>query len=546
MHNQRLAPLYASLKAHHRRTAGRSILSAFADDPRRFEGFSLRLGSLLMDYSKTALDKTALGLLVKLAEAADLSARRDAMFAGEAINTTEHRAVLHTALRNLSSRPVLVGGRDVMGDIRSERERCEKFSEAIRKGTLCGATGQKLTTIVNIGIGGSDLGPAMAAQALRPFIKKGLRCHFVSNVDGAHISDVLAECDARRTLFIISSKTFTTVETLTNARTARAWLVGKLGEAAVSHHFAAVSTNLKAVEAFGIEGSRMFRFWDWVGGRYSVWSSIGLPLMIAIGPRQFQRFLAGAHRVDEHFRTAPLRRNMPVLMGLIGIWHRTICGYASHAVLPYDQRLSRFAAHLQQLDMESLGKRVQMDGSPVAQASGPVVWGEPGTNGQHAFFQLLHQGSDIVPADFLFAAEGHDGLPVHHDLLVANALAQTQALMKGRTQVEALAQLLEKGMDRTEAERLAPHRVFEGNRPSVTFLYPRLDPFMLGALIALYEHKIFVMATIWNINAFDQWGVELGKELALALEPALSGKDVSGLDGSTAGLIAALKAMRKP
>ncbi|WP_439572700.1 glucose-6-phosphate isomerase [Phreatobacter sp.] len=536
----------AALHAHRRATGAADIPALFGADPKRFARCSLKLGPLLMDWSKTEVTARTMRLLVGLAQAAGVEGRRDAMFAGERINVTEDRAALHVALRNLSGREMTVDGRDVMPAVAAERERCMAFAEAVRSGALRGATGKRFSAVVNIGIGGSDLGPAMAAGALAPYGKRGLAVHFVSNVDGAHIADTLKDLDPSRTLFVIVSKTFTTVETMTNATTARSWVAQALGDAAVGHHFAAVSTNLAAVNAFGIPQASMFRFWDWVGGRYSVWSAVGLALMIAIGPRHFTAFLAGAERVDQHFRTAPLARNMPVVMGLLGFWHRVICGHASHAVLPYDQRLARLPAHLQQLDMESLGKGVTLDGRPVTGPTGPVIWGEPGTNGQHAFFQLLHQGTEVVPCDFLVAATPHERGRKHHDLLIANCLAQSQALMTGRSLDQALAQLLERGMARAEAEKLAPHRVFAGNRPSTTFLYRKLDPATLGMIVALYEHKVFVMATLLGINAFDQWGVELGKELATALEPVVTGRSAAteGLDGSTAGLIAQLRKLR--
>jgi len=397
---------------------------------------------------------------------------------------------------------------------------------------------------VNIGIGGSDLGPAMATLALAPY-HDGPRAHFVSNVDGAHITDVLKGLDPATTLFIVASKTFTTVETMTNALTARAWLVKGCGEAAVAAHFAAVSTARDKVAAFGIDPERAFGFWDFVGGRYSVWSAVGLPVMIAIGPDRFGEFLAGAAALDEHFRSAPFDQNLPVLLALIGVWHRNVCGHGSRAVIPYDQRLARFPAYLQQLDMESNGKSVRIDGTPVLRATGPVVWGEPGTNAQHAFFQLLHQGTDTIPVEFLIAAEGHEPtLRDHHELLVANCLAQSEALLRGRSLEEATAQLRAKGLSEAEAARLAPHRVFPGSRPSVTLAYAQLDPFTLGRLIALYEHRVFVEAAIWGINPFDQWGVELGKELATAFLPAVTqGTPPAGASGSTGGLIGHLKAI---
>ncbi|MFN3852851.1 MAG: glucose-6-phosphate isomerase [Phreatobacter sp.] len=540
------AQALAALKDHWRAASSTPIASLFAADPRRFARFSLRLGPILMDWSKTGVTSRTMRLLVELARAAGLEQQREAMFAGHRINVTEDRAALHVALRNLSGRPMPVDGRDVMPEVAAERERCFAYAEAVRSGALRGATGKRFSTVVNIGIGGSDLGPAMAAAALSPYARRGLAVRFVSNVDGAHIADTLKGLDPARTLFVVVSKTFTTVETMTNASTARSWIAQALGEAAVAHHFAAVSTNLAAVNAFGIPEASMFRFWDWVGGRYSLWSAVGLSLMIATGTRHFTALLAGAERVDQHFRTAPPARNMPVVMGLLGIWHRLVCGHASHAVLPYDQRLARLPAHLQQLDMESLGKSVTLDGRPVSGPTGPVIWGEPGTNGQHAFFQLLHQGTEIVPCDFLVAATPHERGRKHHDLLIANCLAQSQALMLGRSEEQARAQLMARGLSAAEADRLAPHRTFPGNRPSTTFLYRKLDPATLGMIVALYEHKVFVMAAILGINAFDQWGVELGKELATNLEPLVAGRSMAteGLDGSTAGLLAQLRKLR--
>ncbi len=509
-----------------------------ANEPDRFARFSLSLDGLLLDVSKTALTDSAWAALLGLARAAGVEARRDAMFAGEAINLTEKRAVLHTALRNRSGRAVRVDGRDVMPDVLGTLARLSVFARAVRDGRIAAADGRPFTDVVNIGIGGSDLGPAMATQALRPF-HDGPRLHFVSNIDGSHLADTLADLDAARTLFIVASKTFTTIETMTNARSVRAWLAARLGEAAVGDHFCAVSTALDKVAAFGIHADRVFGFWDWVGGRYSVWSAVGLPLMIAIGPERFDAFLAGAHAMDEHFRTTPLERNLPVWLGLVGIWHRNGLGYGSRAILPYDQRLARLPAYLQQLDMESNGKSVTLDGATPPEATGPIVWGEPGSNGQHAFMQLIHQGMDVVPVEVLVAARGHEPeLAHHHTILLANALAQTQALMRGRSLDEARAILRGRGLPVAETERLAPHMVFPGNRPSVTILYPQLDPRMLGMVLALYEHRVFVEAAIWGINAFDQWGVELGKELATKLQPVLEGKaDSSGEDGSTRGLI---------
>ncbi len=521
------------------------IRARFAADPDRFQRFSARLDDLLMDFSKVAINDTILSLLEKLAESAGVAKKRDAMFAGEAINFTEGRAVLHTALRNRANTPVLVDGKDVMPDVNAVLAAMGAFATAIRTGALAGATGKKITDVVNIGIGGSDLGPAMATLALAPF-HDGPRLHFVSNVDGAHIADTLKTLAAETTLFIVASKTFTTIETMTNAATARRFVVEALGEDAVGAHFAAVSTALDKVSAFGIGAERTFGFWDWVGGRYSIWSAIGLPLMIAVGPEDFGRFLDGAHTLDNHFCTAPVRENLPMLLGLIGYYHRNVLGYGSRAILPYDQRLSRFPAYLQQLDMESNGKSVTIGSKPVSGDTGPVVWGEPGTNGQHAFYQLIHQGTSIIPCEFMVAANGFEpGLRHQHELLIANCLAQSAALMKGRSLEEAAAQLKAKGADAETVAKIAPHRVFAGNRPSITFVYDKLTPEALGRLIALYEHRVFVEGVLFDINSFDQWGVELGKELATGLLPVVEGKqDTSGQDSSTAGLVSALLAAK--
>ncbi|KQT88522.1 glucose-6-phosphate isomerase [Aurantimonas sp. Leaf443] len=529
-----------------RQAGERGIKALFAADPERFRRFSARLGDLLLDYSKTSLDAAALDALVALSERCELSQKRAAMFSGAPINATEHRSVLHVALRGRPEDGYEAEGKPVGGDVEAVLAAMGRFAEGLRAGTVTGATGERITDVVNIGIGGSDLGPVMAVLALAPY-HDGPRCHFVSNVDGAHIADTLEGLDPARTLVVVASKTFTTIETMTNAATARAWLVASLGEAAVGSHFAAVSTALDKVGAFGIDAARIFGFWDWVGGRYSLWSAIGLPLMIAVGEGNFRAFLSGAREMDLHFRDAPPRENLPVLLGLVGYWHHAVLGHASRAVIPYDQRLSRFPAYLQQLDMESNGKRVGLDGEPVS-VSGPVVWGEPGTNGQHAFFQLLHQGTAVVPVEFMVGANAHEGpkMNVHQDLLLANCLAQSEALMRGRSMEEARRQLLAAGRSQGDAERLAPHRTFPGDRPSVTLLYDRLDPATLGRLIALYEHRVFVEAALYGINAFDQWGVELGKELANALVPVVTGKATpEGRDASTAGLVEAIRRMRQ-
>ncbi len=528
-----------------RSTTAIDVRAAFAADPGRFSRFSAADGDLLLDWSKCAVDARTMELLEDIARAAGVESRREAMFSGKHINVTEDRAVLHTALRNLDGKGLTVDGQDVQADVLSVLEAMSAFAEAVRSGRATGATGKKITDIVNIGIGGSDLGPAMATLALAPY-HDGPRAHYVSNIDGAHIHDTLKGLSAETTLFIVASKTFTTVETMTNAATARKWVEKHLGADAVGKHFAAVSTALDLVAKFGIAPDRVFGFWDWVGGRYSVWGAIGLPVMIAVGPSNFRAFLSGAHEMDEHFRTTPLQKNLPALLGLIGWWHRVVCRYPARAVIPYDQRLSRLPAYLQQLDMESNGKSVTLEGGKVTTPTGPLVWGEPGTNGQHAFFQLLHQGTDIIPIEFLAAAKGHEPqLKHHHDLLLANCLAQSEALMKGRTLEEARAEMLAKGMKEEDVDRIAPHRVFSGDRPSITILYRKLDPRTLGRLIALYEHRVFVEGVLYDINSFDQWGVELGKELATQLLPVVEGKEnAGGRDASTAGLVAHIHHLR--
>jgi glucose-6-phosphate isomerase len=530
---------FAALENHAGELRDTRSLELFAREPDRFKNFSVPLDDFLFDFSKHKVTRQTLDLLIALADARQLESRRDALFAGELVNNTERRAAMHMALRDFSLRPLRADGEEMRVQIETERENVYAFARAIRSGELKGATGRKFTDVVNIGIGGSDLGPAMAARALSPFQDGGPHMHFVSNVDGADIADTLRSLDPERTLFIVSSKTFTTQETMTNAASARVFIVQKLGEAAVGKHFAAVSTRLDKVAEFGVDASRVFGFWDWVGGRYSIWSAIGLALAIAVGPENFTQFLRGGSDIDEHFRSAPLERNIPVLMGLLGVWHRNVEGRAAHAVIPYDQRLARFPAYLQQLDMESNGKSVTRDGASVEFSTGPIIFGEPGTNGQHAFFQLLHQGTDVTPIDFLIAAEPIDADAHHHALLFANCLAQSEAFMRGRTLDEAKAQLRKQGLSDDEVERLAPHKVFLGDRPTSTLLYRRLDPRTLGRLIALYEHKVFVQSVIWDINPFDQWGVELGKELANRLAPIVECPKTStdGLDPSTAGLI---------
>ncbi|MEE9314627.1 MAG: glucose-6-phosphate isomerase [Rhizobiaceae bacterium] len=532
---------------HHSNTKGQMILELFDGNPNRFDEYSCEHDGMLFDYSKNNISEQTLSLLLELASSAAVFEKRDALFAGMHINTTEDRAVQHMALRNNSADKVEVDGQDIMGNILEVREAMSIFSRAVRNGSIKGKGG-RFTDVVNIGIGGSDLGPAMAVAALAPYhaLEDDVpNVHFVSNIDGADISDVLAKVPASTTLFIIASKTFTTQETMTNAATARSWFVRECGENAVQDHFVALSTALDRTAEFGIDESRTFGFWDWVGGRYSIWSAIGLSLMLAIGPEHFEEFLNGAHAADNHFQKASPRENIPLLMALIGVYHRNVCGYETHAVLPYDQHLSRFPAYLQQLDMESNGKRIGLDGEEVDNDTGPIVWGEPGTNGQHAFYQLIHQGTSIIPSDFLVAAQANDVIGDHHEKLVANAFAQTEALMLGKTKAQVVSELKLKGMDEDEINRLAPHKVFPGNRPTSTFLYPKLTPFVLGQLIALYEHKVFVQGAIWNINSFDQWGVELGKELASELLPLVMGEESENVrNGSTDGLLKAFHQMR--
>lgn len=538
-------PEWQALAAHQRTMAAVPMRELFAADPGRFAKFSLRLGDLLLDYSKNRITEETMALLLALAGAADVEGWRRRLFGGERINFTENRAVLHVALRTPANRKVMVDGADVMPQVAAVRAQMRAFTEAVRGGAWKGASGQPITDVVNIGIGGSDLGPAMATEALTPYHPAHMRFHFVSNVDGTHIAETLKRLNPATTLFIVASKTFTTQETLTNAQTARDWLVGPLGEDAVAKHFVALSTNAKAVAAFGIDTANMFEFWDWVGGRYSLWSAIGLPIALAIGMDGFEEMLAGGRAMDEHFRTAPLAANLPVVLGLLGVWYANFFGAETHAVLPYDQYLRRFPAYLQQLDMESNGKHVNRDGETVDHATGPVLFGEPGTNGQHAFYQLIHQGTRLVPADFIAPAISHNPIGEHHAIFLSNFFAQTEALMMGKTEAEAKAELESAGMSGEALNSLLPHKMFEGNRPTNSILVRTLDPFTLGMLIALYEHKVFVQGIVWRINSFDQWGVELGKQLAKAILPELNGTTpVSGHDASTNGLINAFKGMR--
>jgi glucose-6-phosphate isomerase len=537
--------VWKRLEEHRDRMRDVHLRTLFARDAGRFNKFSHRIDDLLVDCSKQRITEETVRLLVELAAVTGVEALRDRMFAGAPINETEQRAVLHIALRRPGSQPLVVGGRDVMPQVDAARAHVHAFSTAVRTGTWTGAGGGCIDDVVNLGIGGSDLGPAMVTEALRPYGREGPRMHFVSNVDGAHLAETLRAVDPASTLFIVASKTFTTQETMTNAASARAWLVDALGEAAVGRHFVAVSTNAAEVRRFGIEPDNMFVFWDWVGGRYSLWSSIGLPIAIAIGPDHFDALLAGANDVDEHFRSADAAHNVPMLLGLIGVWNANLLGAHTHAVLPYDQRLQRLPAYLQQLDMESNGKGVTREGEAVDVATGPIVWGEPGTNGQHAFYQLIHQGRRLVACDFLAAALPDHGLTGHHELLLANFLAQTEALMLGKTADEVRAELEAAGRPADEVRRLTPHKVFPGNRPTTSLVYRRLDPRTLGRLLAIYEHKVFVMGAVWGVNSFDQWGVELGKVLATRIRRELDdGWRAAAHDGSTLGLLGHLKALR--
>ncbi len=538
--------IYPRLVAHRETFADVHLRHLFRDDPERFERFSIEVGDLLLDYSKNLITSETMALLLELAREAGVERAIQGMFSGEKLNDTEGRAVLHVALRNRSNRPIGVDGEDVMPAVNGVLERMRRFSDAVGDGSWRGHTGERITDVVNLGIGGSDLGPLMVAEALKPYWRPGLTAHFVSNVDGTHLAETVAGLKPETTLFLIASKSFTTQETLTNARSARRWLVDGLGdEAAVARHFAAVSTNTRAVSEFGIDPENMFEFWDWVGGRYSTWSAIGLPLACVLGMDPFEQFLAGGHRIDEHFRSAPLERNIPVILALLGVWYGEFWDAHAHAVLPYDQSLHRFAAHLQQLDMESNGKGVDRESRRVAYATGPVVFGEPGTNGQHAFYQLIHQGTRLIPADFIAPVISHHPLGDHHSILLANFFAQTEALMRGKTEDEARAELLASGLSEAEIDRLAPHKVFTGNRPTNSILLRQLTPETLGQLLAIYEHKVFIQGVIWNINSFDQWGVELGKQLAKKILPELDGDaEIVSHDASTNGLIGRYKAWR--
>lgn len=534
---------WKALEEHYKKIALLHMRDMFSQDPKRFDKFSLRFKDFLLDFSKNRITEETVKLLIGLAREANIESWRDKMFSGEKINFTEHRAVLHTALRNRSNRPVMVDGEDVMPKINAVLAHMKSFVDSVRSGAWKGYTGKSISDVVNIGIGGSDLGPVMVTEALKPYSKPSLRVHFVSNVDGTDICEKLKNLNPETTLFIIASKTFTTQETTTNAETAKAWFLKVAKDSsAIAKHFVALSTNAKKVAEFGINTKNMFEFWDWVGGRYSLWSAIGLSIALFIGMENFEELLTGAYEMDEHFRTAPLEKNLPVVMALLGVWYNNFFNAQSYAILPYDQYLHRFPAYLEQGDMESNGKRVTRDGEVVDYETGPVIWGEPGTNGQHAFYQLIHQGTKLIPADFIAPVESQNPIGNHHSILLSNFFAQTEALMKGKTESEVRAELRAAGLSGAELEKLVPHKIFQGNKPTNSIMFQKLTPRTLGSLIAIYEHKIFVQGIIWNINSFDQWGVELGKVLAKAILPELkTNENPETHDASTNGLIGFFK-----
>jgi len=550
MTNLPKTPKWAALTEHATEQKNTTLAARFKADDQRFEKFQLNAAGWFLDFSKNHISDETVVKLAELAEAQNVSAKFNAMFEGDVVNPTEGRAALHSALRYQGSDAIKVDGDDVMPGIRSVLDRMAAFANRVRDGEWLGFSGKRITDVVNVGIGGSDLGPLMATEALKPFTHEALNLHFVSNVDGSHMVSTLKKVNPETTLFIVASKTFTTIETLTNATTAKDWfLESKAGEQDVAKHFVALSTNAEKVAAFGIDTNNMFEFWDWVGGRYSLWSAIGMPLMLAIGPDGFTRFLEGAAAMDEHAKNAPVRENMPVTLALLTVWYSNFFGATSHLIAPYDQYLHRFPAYLQQLTMESNGKSVHVDGSSVSVSTGPVVWGEPGTNGQHAYFQLLHQGTHLIPADFILAAESCNPCGNHHELLIANCLAQTEALMQGKSTEDVVEEMRSAGVPNDKIESLKTHRTFAGNRPTNTLLTQRLDAYTLGSLIALYEHKVFAEAAIWDINPFDQWGVELGKQLATTIyndmqDAVKDGKSVTSHDSSTNGLINRINASR--
>ncbi|PPC94291.1 MAG: glucose-6-phosphate isomerase [Methylotenera sp.] len=543
-------PVWQKLCQHQQNIASIHMRDLFAKDPNRFNKFHLQFDDILLDYSKHRIDETTMPLLFQMAREAKIENWRDRMFSGEKINITEDRAVLHTALRNRANIPVMVDGKDVMPEVNAVLAQMRQFSDSVRNGSWLGYTGKRITDIVNIGIGGSDLGPVMVCDALTPYASPDLKAHFVSNIDGAHLMRALDKCNPETTLVIVASKTFTTQETMTNAHSARKWfLESAKDEAHIAKHFVALSTNAKAVSDFGIDTANMFAFWDWVGGRYSLWSAIGLSIALYIGMDNFEDLLTGGFEMDQHFRTAPLEQNMPVITALIGVWYNNFFHVDSQAILPYDQGMARFPAYLQQADMESNGKFIDRNGDRVQYKTGPVIWGEAGTNGQHAFYQLIHQGTQIVPCDFLMPVHSHYKVGkngnTHHKILLANFLAQTQSLMLGKTKEEARAELEKQGLDKDSLEALLPHKVFEGNRPTTSIMFDQLTPNTLGKLIALYEHKIFVQGIIWDINSYDQWGVEYGKQIAQQILPQLISDEVVGnYDSSTNGLINYTKSLK--
>ena len=537
---------WKKLQEHHKEIKQVSLQELFENDPKRFDKFSCCTKDLVLDYSKNRITQKTMGLLVDLAKECQLEKCRSLFFSGAAINATEHRAVLHTALRNFSSQPIYVEGRNVMPEVKKVLRQMKSFCESIHNGKHRGYTGKRIKYIVNIGIGGSDLGPLMVTEALKPYWKKGIETYFVSNIDGSHIAETLKKVNAEETLFLIASKTFTTQETMTNAFTARNWFLKKAKkESHIAKHFVALSTNEKEVLRFGIDSKNMFAFWDWVGGRYSLWSAIGLSISLTIGFKAFSDLLKGAHHIDKHFREAPLKENMPVILALLGIWYTNFFGAQTEAILPYDQYMHRFPAYFQQGNMESNGKQTDRSGKPVQYATGPIIWGEPGTNGQHAFYQLIHQGTPLIPCDFIAAAQSQNPIGDHHEKLMSNFFAQTEALLNGKSAPQVKEELRKQGLSPQEIKKLTPFKVFKGNKPTNSILVKKLTPFALGELIALYEHKIFTQGVIWNIYSFDQWGVELGKQLANKILPELlDNRPIKSHDSSTNGLINAYKRMR--
>ena len=538
-------PAFKKLKAHHRTISKKHLKDLFVEDKSRFKKFSIRFNDILLDYSKNNINRRTIGYLTDLAKECDLSSAIEQMFNGEKINQTENRSVLHVALRNRSNTPIFVEGKDVMPEVNDVLEKIKTFSGKVISGAWKGYSNKSITDIVNIGIGGSDLGPVMVTEALKAYKKKNINIHFVSNVDGTHIVETLKKVNPETTLFMIASKTFTTQETMTNALSARDWfLQSAVNEEFVKKHFVAISTSQNLVEKFGIDPANMFGFWDWVGGRYSLWSAIGLSIACTIGYENFEKLLLGAHEMDNHFRTTPFEKNIPVVLALLGIWYNNFYGAESQAILPYDQYLHRFAAYFQQGDMESNGKYIDRSGNKVEYQTGPIIWGEPGTNGQHAFYQLIHQGTKLIPADFIAPAISHNPLGEHHKMLLSNFFAQTEALMNGKTRAEVNAELT--GKSEEEINKIAPFKVFEGNRPTNSILVKKVTPKVLGSLIAMYEHKIYVQGIIWNVFSFDQWGVELGKQLANKIYPELTDNNaIESHDSSTNALINQYKNWRK-